>query len=113
MSTPPVPETSNTNSSDPNNTRRREGLGFEAGAKRLRAPEVAGYHGSELFGSVVLSTAAVTRKTPAATRPSHRDPPPLVLELQSATHAVGIHVESALGGTGLSQGEAHVLALLA
>jgi DNA-binding MarR family transcriptional regulator len=37
----------------------------------------------------------------------------LVLELQRATHAVGLHVEAALADLGVSQGEAHVLALLA
>lgn len=36
-----------------------------------------------------------------------------MLELQSATHAIGIHLEAALAGVGVSQGEAHVLALLA
>lgn len=38
--------------------------------------------------------------------------PPLVLELQRATHAVGLRVEAELADAGISQGEAHVLALL-
>jgi DNA-binding MarR family transcriptional regulator len=37
----------------------------------------------------------------------------LVLDLQRATHAVGIRLESQLSGIGVTQGEAHVLALLA
>jgi MarR family transcriptional regulator, organic hydroperoxide resistance regulator len=36
----------------------------------------------------------------------------LVLDLQRATHAVGVSLESKLRELGLSQGEAHVLALL-
>jgi len=37
---------------------------------------------------------------------------PLVVELQRATHAVGLRLEVELEDLGLSQGEAHVLALL-
>jgi MarR family transcriptional regulator, organic hydroperoxide resistance regulator len=37
---------------------------------------------------------------------------PLVLDLQRATHAVGLRLETELHDLGLSQGEAHVLALL-
>ncbi len=36
----------------------------------------------------------------------------LVLDLQRATHAVGLSLEALLADVGLSQGEAHVLALL-
>jgi MarR family transcriptional regulator, organic hydroperoxide resistance regulator len=42
-----------------------------------------------------------------------RSPPSLVLDLQRATHAVGLRVEAELQDLGVSQGEAHVLALLA
>lgn len=46
--------------------------------------------------------------------PRHQGHRPLLaLELQRATHAVGLHLEAALADLGLSQGEAHVLALLA
>jgi DNA-binding MarR family transcriptional regulator len=37
----------------------------------------------------------------------------LVIELQRATHAAGVRVEVLLADAGVSQGEAHVLALLA
>ncbi|HZS13953.1 MAG TPA: MarR family transcriptional regulator [Candidatus Dormibacteraeota bacterium] len=37
----------------------------------------------------------------------------LVIELQRAAHAVGVRVEAELRDLGVSQGEAHVLALLA
>jgi DNA-binding MarR family transcriptional regulator len=37
----------------------------------------------------------------------------LVIELQRATHATGVRLETLLATTGVSQGEAHVLALLA
>ena len=37
----------------------------------------------------------------------------LVVELQRATHAVGLRLERRLARTGLSQGDVHVLALLA
>jgi len=37
---------------------------------------------------------------------------PLVLDLQRATHAVGLRLEAELHDLGLSQGEAHVLGLL-
>ena len=45
-------------------------------------------------------------------------PPPdqsplLVIELQRATHAAGVRLETLLADSGVSQGEAHVLALLA
>lgn len=39
--------------------------------------------------------------------------PPLVLDLQRATHAVGLRVEAELADLQISQGEAHVLAALA
>jgi DNA-binding MarR family transcriptional regulator len=39
--------------------------------------------------------------------------PLLVLELQRATHAAGVSLEARLADLGVSQGEAHVLALLA
>lgn len=39
--------------------------------------------------------------------------PLLVVTLQRATHAAGVKLEALLGDTGVSQGEAHVLALLA
>jgi MarR family transcriptional regulator, organic hydroperoxide resistance regulator len=39
--------------------------------------------------------------------------PALVLLLQRATHAVGVQLEARLAAAGVSQGEAHVLALLA
>jgi DNA-binding MarR family transcriptional regulator len=38
---------------------------------------------------------------------------PIVLDLQRATHAVGVGLEARLADVGVSQGEAHVLALLA
>ena len=42
------------------------------------------------------------------------DPAPLlVVALQRATHAAGVKLEALLADTGVSQGEAHVLALLA
>jgi DNA-binding MarR family transcriptional regulator len=37
----------------------------------------------------------------------------LVIELQRATHAAGVRLEALLAESGVSQGEAHVLALLA
>jgi MarR family transcriptional regulator, organic hydroperoxide resistance regulator len=37
----------------------------------------------------------------------------VVIELQRATHAAGVRAEELLAGVGLSQGEAHVVALLA
>lgn len=37
----------------------------------------------------------------------------LILELQRATHAAGVRLEALLTDVGLTQGEAHVLALLA
>ena len=37
---------------------------------------------------------------------------PIVLDLQRATHAVGVGLEARLADVGVSQGEAHVLALL-
>jgi DNA-binding MarR family transcriptional regulator len=40
-------------------------------------------------------------------------PPLLVIELQRATHAAGVRLEALLADSGVSQGEAHVLALLA
>jgi DNA-binding MarR family transcriptional regulator len=43
-----------------------------------------------------------------------QDPAPLlVVALQRATHAAGVRLEALLADTGISQGEAHVLALLA
>jgi DNA-binding MarR family transcriptional regulator len=42
-----------------------------------------------------------------------QDPSPLlVIELQRATHAAGVRLETLLSESGVSQGEAHVLALL-
>ena len=38
---------------------------------------------------------------------------PLVVDLQRATHAVGLRLEAELHDLGISQGEAHLLALLA
>jgi DNA-binding MarR family transcriptional regulator len=37
----------------------------------------------------------------------------LIVELQRATHAVGVRLEAGLADVGVSQGEAHVLSLLA
>jgi DNA-binding MarR family transcriptional regulator len=37
----------------------------------------------------------------------------VIIELQRATHAAGVRVEELLAGVSLSQGEAHVVALLA
>jgi DNA-binding MarR family transcriptional regulator len=37
----------------------------------------------------------------------------VIIELQRATHAAGVRLEELLGDIGLSQGEAHVVALLA
>jgi DNA-binding MarR family transcriptional regulator len=46
--------------------------------------------------------------------PTSQDPTPLlVIELQRATHAAGVRLEALLSESGVSQGEAHVLALLA
>jgi DNA-binding MarR family transcriptional regulator len=46
--------------------------------------------------------------------PTVQDPSPiLVIALQRATHAAGVRLETLLADSGLSQGEAHVLALLA
>lgn len=39
--------------------------------------------------------------------------PLVVVELQRATHRAGVRLEALLGGAGVSQGEGHVLALLA
>ena len=47
---------------------------------------------------------------PPSTRASG---PLLVVELQRATHAAGVSLEARLSDLGVSQGEAHVLALLA
>jgi MarR family transcriptional regulator, organic hydroperoxide resistance regulator len=49
---------------------------------------------------------------PKAT-PRDRHVFPIVLDLQRATHAVGLRIEAELEDIGVSQGEAHVLALLA
>src|ERR1700690_1979508 len=47
-------------------------------------------------------------------RPTAQAPPPLlVIELQRATHVAGLRLEALLSELGVSQGEAHVLALLA
>jgi DNA-binding MarR family transcriptional regulator len=46
-------------------------------------------------------------------RPAVREPSPLlVIEMQRATHAAGVRLEGLLSESGVSQGEAHVLALL-
>ncbi len=37
----------------------------------------------------------------------------MIIQLQRATHAAGVRVEELLTGVGMSQGEAHVVALLA
>src|SRR5579863_5716748 len=47
-------------------------------------------------------------------RPTAQGPPRLlVVELQRATHVAGVRLEALLSDLGVSQGEAHVLALLA
>jgi DNA-binding MarR family transcriptional regulator len=47
-------------------------------------------------------------------RSSAQDPPPLlVIQLQRATHVAGVRLEALLSELSVSQGEAHVLALLA
>ncbi len=52
--------------------------------------------------------------TQSPRRQSVRPPAPLlVVELQRATHAAGVSLEARLSDLALSQGEAHVLALLA
>jgi len=57
---------------------------------------------------VVASTRAQKGRRTAG------DPAPLlVVALQRATHAAGVRLEALLADTGISQGEAHVLALLA
>jgi len=54
---------------------------------------------------------AETRRQPPARKDA--DPPPLlVIELQRATHAAGVRLETLLAESRVSQGEAHVLALL-
>lgn len=56
---------------------------------------------------------AATPRQPGA-HPDVDDPSPLlVIELQRATHAAGVRLEALLAESGVSQGEAHVLALLA
>lgn len=47
--------------------------------------------------------------------PEGNQPPslPLVTDIQRATHVLGLHLEAALADLGLSQGEIHVLSLLA
>jgi DNA-binding MarR family transcriptional regulator len=56
--------------------------------------------------------AEPTRRPGART--TVQDPAPLlVIELQRATHAAGVRLEALLADAGVSQGEAHVLALLA
>jgi DNA-binding MarR family transcriptional regulator len=48
------------------------------------------------------------------TRKNAEDPATLlVIELQRATHVAGVRLEALLADSGVSQGEAHVLALLA
>jgi DNA-binding MarR family transcriptional regulator len=56
---------------------------------------------------------ADTRRQPPARRKGADPPPLLVIELQRATHAAGVRLETLLADSGVSQGEAHVLALLA
>jgi DNA-binding MarR family transcriptional regulator len=47
-------------------------------------------------------------------RPTSQDSPTLlIIELQRATHVAGVRLEALLSELGVSQGEAHVLALLA
>jgi DNA-binding MarR family transcriptional regulator len=56
-----------------------------------------------------------------ADRPRSKRPPKpdaeragqVIIELQRATHAAGVRLEELLSAVGLSQGEAHVIALLA
>jgi MarR family transcriptional regulator, organic hydroperoxide resistance regulator len=43
----------------------------------------------------------------------HDASPLLVIELQRATHVAGVRLETLLAESGVSQGEAHILALLA
>jgi MarR family transcriptional regulator, organic hydroperoxide resistance regulator len=56
---------------------------------------------------------AATRRQPPARRNDTEHSPLLVIELQRATHAAGVRLETLLADSGVSQGEAHVLALLA
>jgi DNA-binding MarR family transcriptional regulator len=56
-----------------------------------------------------MATSRQRRVPRAANDPS----PLLVVELQRATHAAGVRLETLLAESGVSQGEAHVLALLA
>jgi DNA-binding MarR family transcriptional regulator len=52
-------------------------------------------------------------RQPRAGRSVRNPSPLLVIELQRATHAAGVRLEALLAESGVSQGEAHVLALLA
>jgi MarR family transcriptional regulator, organic hydroperoxide resistance regulator len=54
-----------------------------------------------------------SRRLPMARRSAAEPAPLLVVELQRATHAAGVRLDVLLSDTGVSQGEAHVLALLA
>jgi MarR family transcriptional regulator, organic hydroperoxide resistance regulator len=54
-----------------------------------------------------------SRRSPTARGSASEPAPLLVVELQRATHAAGVRLDVLLSATGVSQGEAHVLALLA
>lgn len=56
---------------------------------------------------------AATRRQQRVPQPVPDPSPLLVIELQRATHAAGVRLETLLADAGVSQGEAHVLALLA
>jgi DNA-binding MarR family transcriptional regulator len=52
-------------------------------------------------------------RSTSARRPVAAPAPRVIIELQRATHVAGVRLEELLTDAGLSQGEAHVIALLA
>jgi MarR family transcriptional regulator, organic hydroperoxide resistance regulator len=51
--------------------------------------------------------------SPGSARGAPRGKPLLIIELQRATHAAGVRLEALMADIGVSQGDAHILALLA
>jgi DNA-binding MarR family transcriptional regulator len=60
----------------------------------------------------MLQAMTASRPFRAAAHSASEAAPLLVVELQRATHAAGVRLEALLSATRVSQGEAHVLALL-
>ncbi len=79
------------------------------------------YYYSELYGTVLRTTPFRTTMWLMTGGTRSRGARPvapavdglLIVELQRATHATGVRLEELLDDVGVSQGEAHVLALLA